>query len=79
MYAIRSYYGVTTHGFALNRAAEAESGFRWIVPCGIDGVTVTSLESEGRPVSPEELRDRVIRGFERSFSAEIELGELPPG
>ena len=68
---------VTTHGFALNRAAEALEGFRWIVPCGIDGVTVTSLESEGIAIPAEDLRDRVIRGVEEAFSTGIALGDLP--
>jgi len=37
--------GVTTHGFAVNVDNDLEP-FSWIVPCGIDGVQMTSLISE---------------------------------
>ncbi len=37
--------GVTTHGFALNVENDLEP-FSWIVPCGLDGVRMTSLISE---------------------------------
>jgi lipoate-protein ligase B len=37
---------VTTHGFALN-VQEEDSGFDLIVPCGIPGVEMTSVEREG--------------------------------
>lgn len=70
---------VTTHGFALNRTTEAESGFRWIVPCGIAGVTVTSLETEGRVASPLPVLQAVIGGLEEAFGVSIELGPLPGG
>jgi lipoyl(octanoyl) transferase len=62
---------VTTHGFALNRDARALEGFRWIVPCGIRGVTVTSLETEGLVTSAETVREAVIRGFEEAFGSKI--------
>jgi len=37
---------VTTHGFALN-VLDEESGFNLIIPCGIAGVEMTSVEREG--------------------------------
>lgn len=37
---------VTMHGFAINVSGDLE-GFSAIVPCGIDGVTMGALESEG--------------------------------
>ena len=37
--------GVTTHGFALNVENDLQP-FNWIVPCGLDGVRMTSLISE---------------------------------
>ncbi|HEU5153793.1 MAG TPA: lipoyl(octanoyl) transferase LipB [Gemmatimonadales bacterium] len=37
---------VTTHGFALN-VLDEESGFDLIIPCGIAGVEMTTVEREG--------------------------------
>jgi len=39
--------GVTTHGFALNVENDLQP-FSWIVPCGLDGVAMTSLIKETR-------------------------------
>lgn len=38
---------ITLHGFALNVTRESLAGFAHITPCGIGGVQMTSLESEG--------------------------------
>lgn len=41
--------GVSTHGFAVNVTNDLEP-FGWIVPCGLSGVTMTSVAQElGRP------------------------------
>jgi lipoyl(octanoyl) transferase len=41
--------GVSTHGFAVNVTNDLEP-FQWIVPCGLSGVEMTSVENElGRP------------------------------
>jgi lipoyl(octanoyl) transferase len=41
--------GVSTHGFAVNVENDL-TPFEWIVPCGLDGVAMTSLASElGQP------------------------------
>jgi lipoyl(octanoyl) transferase len=37
--------GVTTHGLAVNVSNDLQP-FEWIVPCGIDGVAMTSLSRE---------------------------------
>ncbi len=37
--------GVTTHGFAVNVQNDLQP-FEWIVPCGLDGVTMTSIARE---------------------------------
>jgi lipoyl(octanoyl) transferase len=37
--------GVSTHGFAVNVTNDLEP-FDWIVPCGLSGVTMTSVERE---------------------------------
>jgi lipoyl(octanoyl) transferase len=38
-------HGVTTHGFAINVENDLQP-FSWIVPCGLDGVQMTSLIRE---------------------------------
>lgn len=46
---------ISMHGFALNVTNESLPPFFAITPCGIDGVTMGSIESEtGRPVSVKE-------------------------
>jgi lipoyl(octanoyl) transferase len=62
---------VTIHGFALNHTAESLRGFQWIVPCGIDGVTMASIETEGREVDPGRLRAKVVDSFARVFGVEM--------
>ncbi len=48
--------GVTLHGCALNLDARAEAGFSGFDPCGLRGVRVTSLASEGAAdVAPERI------------------------
>jgi lipoyl(octanoyl) transferase len=37
--------GVTTHGFAINIENDLEP-FSWVVPCGLEGVRMTSLVNE---------------------------------
>ena len=51
---IRASRWVTSHGVALNRAHDL-TGFRHIVPCGLDGVQMTSLalELDREPSRPE--------------------------
>jgi lipoyl(octanoyl) transferase len=45
---------VTTHGWAVNVENDLEP-FQWVVPCGLDGVRMTSLVAEtGRP--PGQMR-----------------------
>lgn len=47
---------ISMHGFAINITKESLTGFLSITPCGIEGVAMTSLESEcGREVSVKEF------------------------
>ena len=58
---------VSWHGFALNVAADL-SGFSAIVPCGLQGVRMTSMERLlGRPVPLSLVEERVIRSFSGIF------------
>ncbi len=42
--------GVTTHGFAVNVENDLQP-FSWVVPCGLDGVRMTSLIKETHRLS----------------------------
>ena len=59
---------VTWHGFALNVTTEL-SYFNLIVPCGIDGVVMTSIARElgVEEVSARDVTDRVTAKFAEAF------------
>jgi lipoyl(octanoyl) transferase len=64
---------VTSHGFALNVSLDL-APFDWIVPCGIRGRGVTSLERIlGRPVAA----DQVVAGLAAHFAAVFEYRVAP--
>jgi lipoyl(octanoyl) transferase len=67
---------VTWHGFALNVTGEALGPFGGIVPCGIAGVRMTSLETEGAVWAGGEVARAVSSGFARAFGARLEMSEL---
>ena len=62
---------VTSHGFAFNVSTDLEP-FSLIVPCGIRGRGVTSLERLlGRPLPLPEAMDRLAANFAEVFSREL--------
>jgi lipoyl(octanoyl) transferase len=68
---------VTSHGFALNVATDL-SAFELIVPCGIRGRGVTSLERAlGRPVPTSEVMDRLAASFAAVFERELSAASAP--
>ena len=64
---IRSSRWVTMHGFALN--VNTNLGyFDHIIPCGIRGKAVTSLEAElNRSVDLGEVKEKIIKYFQLAF------------
>jgi lipoyl(octanoyl) transferase len=77
--------GVTTHGLAVNVDNDLQP-FEWIVPCGIEGVTMTSLARElGAPQDLGAFADTLVARFGAAFGRvplaadPAELGlNLPP-
>ncbi len=64
---IRCSRWITMHGFALNVNTDM-SYFGNIIPCGIQGKMVTSLEEElGGAVPLEDVKERLKRNFEKIF------------
>lgn len=73
---------VTWHGFALNITDRALENFGLIVPCGIRGVRMTSLEGEGIEAGADgalssPVRDAVAAGFAAAFGARVTGGREP--
>ena len=69
---VRISRGIATHGFALNVNPDL-SYFRHIVPCGIQGVVVTSMEKLlGSPVDMDEVVLRLVNHFGRLFGRRME-------
>lgn len=70
---IRSSRWVTMHGFALN--VNTDLGyFDNIIPCGIKGKAVTSLEVElGRKVSLDEVKEKILTHFKALFEVALFL------
>ena len=68
---VRASRWVTMHGFALN--VNPDLGyFDNIIPCGIRGKGVTSMEVElGRPIIMEEVKVSMLNHLSKLFEAEI--------
>ena len=70
---------VTSHGFAFNVSTDL-SAFDLIVPCGIRGRGVTSLERLlGRPVLLDEVMDRLTSRFAEVLEREVTPTERREG
>jgi len=62
---------ITMHGFALNVNTDL-SHFEYIVPCGIQGKAVTSIEKElGRKVDYAEVKQKIKFHFEKVFDCDL--------
>ncbi len=72
---IRSSRWVTMHGFALN--ANVNLGyFDNIIPCGIRGKAVASMEAElGKKVDVEEVKGKILKHFKVLFEVDEIVSE----
>jgi lipoyl(octanoyl) transferase len=72
---VRVRRGVTTHGLALNVSTDL-GWFGEMIPCGIPGCEVTTIEREvGRPIPMPVVRDAVARNLARALG--LRLAEDP--
>jgi len=70
---VKSSRWVTMHGFALNVNTDL-TYFDYIIPCGIQGKAVTSLERELKQSVPlNEVKTKILTHFSTLFDAEIVL------
>jgi lipoyl(octanoyl) transferase len=68
---VRTSHWVSMHGFALNVNTNLEY-FDYIVPCGIQGKSVTSLSKElGTEISIEGVHQHLLEAFREVFGMEI--------
>jgi lipoyl(octanoyl) transferase len=59
--------GITTHGLAVNVDNDLQP-FEWVIPCGIEGVSMTSIAREGgREATVAAYADTVARHFGEVF------------
>ncbi|GJL49482.1 MAG: octanoyltransferase [Nitrospirales bacterium] len=67
---VRITKGVTMHGFALNVNVDLKP-FDFIIPCGIDGCHVTSMQQYlGKQVSMVKIREQLAYHFAEVFGLE---------
>ena len=72
---VRCSRWVTMHGFAFNVNTDLEY-FNHIIPCGIKGKKVTSLQNElGRAVPMEAVKEKLKRHFEAVFETKLTTEE----
>lgn len=67
---------ITWHGFALNVTDEPLRNFELIVPCGIDEVRMTTLESEGAIFDWKAVSRAIGRGLAGAFECEVRVAPL---
>ncbi len=64
--------GISFHGLALNINVGLEP-FSWINPCGLKGITITSVKKElGREVSMKNIRFAMKKHLAKALNMEIE-------
>lgn len=69
--------GVTTHGLAVNVDNDLQP-FEWVVPCGIEGVAMTSLARElGAEQGVGAFAEKLVAAYAEVFERTPVIGELP--
>lgn len=68
---VRTSRWVTMHGFALNINNDL-SLFDFIIPCGIKGKQVTSIQKElGKTINEQEVKSKILFHFQNIFEVTI--------
>jgi lipoyl(octanoyl) transferase len=68
--------GVTTHGFAVNVNNDLQP-FEWVVPCGLDGVRMTSVsKATGRADGVSCFRKRMAYRFAQAYGMRQRITSL---
>ena len=63
-------HGVSYHGLALNVNLDLEP-FSWINPCGLSGVSMTSMQRESREdIDLEAVKAKMVSALQAVFDAE---------
>lgn len=69
---------ISIHGLAMNVETNLDH-FNVITACGIDGVTLTSIQQEGVQMNVEQILDPFVAAFADVFGCDLEKVEIPFG
>ncbi len=68
--------GVTYHGLALNISLDL-TPFSWVSPCGLTGVSMSSLENElGTTLNMSQVKDEMVETLSQLLGSEQEIVKL---
>jgi len=69
---------VTFHGLALNVNSKCLMPFQWIVPCGLQGITMASLsQAAGRPLKMRQVKAAMEKAFVNVFGWRLIQAAIP--
>lgn len=72
-------HGITYHGLALNVNLSLEP-FSWIIPCGLQGITMTSLKEAGdHDISCKDVKETLAHHLKGALEADpVDTGDKRP-